>query len=125
MGDTHHRSNLREHSAGLVVAYTTGSFVDCNVGTITGTGVVAGANVRGTSYFRLGTDVYIVSGVPAAFTNAGVSLAATSGSGITEAGLGEGTIFLSASLNHPASACFVKVAPATWCNVTTGNDLSG
>ncbi len=127
MGDTHFRSNVKEQTSGLKVAYTTGSFVDCNVGTITSGGAVAGANVRGTSYFRLGTDVYIISGVPSAFTHAGISAAATNVSGITAANLGEGTMFLSASIGHPASTCFMIVtqgAAASWCNVQSGALLS-
>jgi hypothetical protein len=120
MGKTHFRSDVRESGA------RTASFSTIAGGTITGSGAVTGANVRGTSYFRLGTDVYFISGVPGAFSNSGISAAATSNSGIGAANLGEGTMFLSASKNHPASTLFVLTrqgANASWTNVNTGAAL--
>lgn len=113
MGDTHYRSNLIEQTSGLKVEYSTGSF-----------DTVKGNTLQvGDSFFRIGTDVYIVTGVPTAFDNAGISALATSAVGVTIANIGEGSMVLSASLNHAASVCFVKTAPATWCNVTTGAEL--
>jgi hypothetical protein len=111
MGSTHFRSDVREKGA------RTASFSTINAGAVvanTVSGVVTG-NVTGnltvasSGYIKLGT-LYIISGKPTAFTNAGINAIATPNLGATPSDIPAGTVFLNASINMTGSLCmYTKV----------------
>ena len=147
MGDTHFRSNLIEQTSGLKVEFTTGSFVDVTCGTVTNTGnaviggnvtatnatlsgYAAAANVRATSYLRLGTDVYILSSATVGnFTNSGISAAATAVLSVSLAtAMGKGTVFINASSNAASRQTMYILytssgAVASWCSAINASVL--
>ena len=126
MGTTHFRSNVKENGSltASFSTYTGGTFSGSTVsatGTVTGTGgVIAGSG----KYFKLGT-IYIITGVPSAFSNAGINAVATAAAGVSLAtSVPRGSIFLNASSNVDAThGIYFKVAPATWSVVTTGSQF--
>lgn len=101
MGKTHYRSDVREKGS-LTASFST---------------------FQGGRY-KVGS-LYIVTGNPTAFTKAGISAAATSAAGVSQAAsIPRGSIFLNASSNINASqGVYVKFAPATWAVVTTGSQV--
>lgn len=111
MGNTHFRSDVREHGS------RTASFSTIAGGTISATG---GAG----SYYKLGS-IYIITGAPANFQKAGIHAAATSAAGVALAtSVPRGSLFLNASSGATASqGVYFKTAPATWAVVTTGSQV--
>ncbi len=121
MGNTHFRSDVREHGA------RTASFSTYEAGTISATGTVTGTGgllAGAGSYIRLGT-LYIITGAPTIFTKAGIDLVATGAAGVALAtSIPRGSLFLNASSGMTATqGVYVKVAPATWSVVTTGSKV--
>jgi hypothetical protein len=136
MGNTHFRSDVRESGARTASfstiaagAVTANSFTG---GTVSGTTVAGSSTVTGTGgviagsgkFFKLGT-IYIITGAPSAFSNAGINAIATAAAGVSLAtSVPRGSLFLNASSNVTASnVVWVKVKPATWGKVTTGSLL--
>ena len=126
MGSTHFRSDVREHGS------RTASFSTISGGTISGTTISASGTVTGTSgliagsgtYIKLGS-IYIITGIPTAFSKAGINAAATSAAGVALAtSVPRGSLFLNASSGATATqGVYFKTAPATWAVVTTGSKV--
>jgi len=121
MGNTHTRSNIIEKNSGLTASFTylKGTVTGDITGNVTGnvTGNLTGNLVN--SYVKLG-NLYIITGKPDSFNNAGVSAVATSLIG-TLAGIPKGSLFLNASDNMTATeGVYVKTAATTWGKVTDG-----
>jgi hypothetical protein len=111
MGNTHFRSDVREHGD------RTASF-----GTYAGSKVALDGGVE--SYIKLGT-MYIITGNPSAFTKAGLNAAATRALGVAgNASVPRGTLMINASSNASISGLqnlYTKVQPATWCGAITAS----
>jgi len=134
MGSTHTRSNFKEQTTGLKIAFSNASIVTATITTAaittltTTTSTVTTSNVTtlnvANNYIKLGTDVYIMrvvgAGKPSAFSTAVLNGLATALTGGTATRVGKGSLFLTASSTHVGSACFLKYLAATWCNVTLG-----
>ena len=105
MGNTHFRSDVREHGE------RTASFSSYEGGTVTLDG---GAG----SYIKLGT-VYIISAAPGAFTLAGLDAAATRALGVANAAsIPRGSLMINASVNASRSGLqsfYMRATIATWC----------
>ena len=115
MGSTHFRSDVREKGA-RTASFSTinaGAVVAATIsGTVTGdiTGNVTGnLTVASSGYIKLGT-MYLISGKPASFDNAGINAIATANIGATPSDIPAGTVFLNASINMTGSLCmYTKV----------------
>lgn len=121
MGNTHFRSDVREHGS------RTASFSTISGGTISATGTVTGTSglIAGSgTYIKLGS-IYIITGAPAAFSKAGINAVATAAVGVALAtSVPRGSLFLNASSGATASqGVYFKTAPATWAVVTTGSQV--
>ena len=144
MGKTHYRSDVIEEGT-RKVAFSNASLVVATIGTLkvsgnavidgtsTLTGNVAGAGtVTGTGgvivgankYLKLGS-VYVISGAPTAFTNAGLSAVATLAIGATlTSAVPIGCLFLNASSNVNATqAAYVKFSTASWISITNASKI--
>jgi hypothetical protein len=132
MGDTHLRSNLIEHSSGLRIKYTNATLTTATITTLTGGTMSTSGTVTGTGgvvagsgkYFKLGS-IYIITGAPATFNNAGLDAIATAAAGVSLAtSVPRGSVFVNASVNvATGQLLYVKVAPATWTTITNGSNL--
>ena len=115
MGVTHFRSDVKESGA------RTASFSTITAGTISS---ADGIDVATGKYYKLGS-IYIITGVPAAFTKAGIDAVATLAAGVAaNTSIPRGSMFLNASSGATASqGMYVKAAPSTWAVVTTGSEV--
>ncbi len=128
MGDTHYRSNLIEKDAGLTASFTnlkgdlTGDVTGAVTGDVIGnvTGNLTGDLVQ--TYVKLGT-LYIITGNPDSFDNAGINVIATPAVGVLNASdIPVGCLFMNASSNIVATdAVYVKVGVlGSWGSISTG-----
>jgi hypothetical protein len=104
MGETHFRSDVKEKNSGTTVGFS---------------------KVEAGTYVKCG-NLYIISGAPTAFTDAGVNAIATLALGATPADIPRGTIFMNASVNAAASTLIlVKVSLGSWSGTGVGGAVLG
>lgn len=104
-------------------------------GAVTSTGAVSGTILTGTTsvivgagadpkYIKLGS-LYIISGNPGSFDNAGLSGAATLALAVANtASVPTGCLMLNASSNLGLlQAAYVKISAASWSTLTTASNI--